>query len=95
MDNKLEKLLKIIILRKYPIFIDVKVELRNWQKPFEVGDYYFVTLEFKEEDYQTVKNNKDVLNEVDKTIRNLARYIEVNIDSVYFMNNQHHYFQFF
>jgi hypothetical protein len=79
MEKALEKLLRKLLLEKYPIYLDVHVNHSRFN-PNKRACYeiFLITLN---DDWKTMENS--VAREVKEYIKNLAKYMDVSICGVY------------
>lgn len=79
MENGLQKLLRKLFLKKYPMFLDVEVQTGSNGHPYAhlrvCFDVFLIT-----SDENLVK---DVYDEAKKYISDIARYMDVRICGVY------------
>ena len=83
MEKGFEKLLKKLLLEKYPIYFDVHVS--------EYGKYnhnikicYEVFLIVSNEDYENEELSGEHIDEVKEYINNLAKYMDIKVCGIYY-----------
>jgi hypothetical protein len=80
MENGIQKLLRKLVLKKYPVYLDVHVSENGRFHPNRKICYEVFLITF-DDDWKSMENS--VAREVKEYIKNLAKYMSVSICGVY------------
>ena len=83
MEKGFEKLLKKLLLEKYPIYFDVHVSEYGKYNP-NIKICYEVFLIVSNEDYENEELSGEHIDEVKEYINNLAKYMDIKVCGIYY-----------
>ena len=80
MEKGIQKLLRSLVIKKYPIFLDVHVAESGRYHPNKIICYEVFLTTF-DDDWKKIENSD--AREVKAFIKNLAKYMDVSICGIY------------
>lgn len=85
MEKSFEKFLRKMLLEKYPVFLDVRVDKKGSQRidvsDYQLNDCYEVFLVTLKKDWKDMENS--FAREIKGYIKDLAKYMSLTICGVY------------